>query len=161
MTGKKIVLIAAGVGGTAWLYNYITTKLDTVKKLNAFMVGLQLGKIQFVNSQLLLDVKVKVRVTNGSNAAAIATSFVGSFFATDGFTKLADFAVNINNATNSIVIPANGFNDVDIDATISVLDSLATYLQNAKQIVLKATVTVNGIPIPIQQDVAVGCACAN
>ena len=156
MNGKKVILIAAGVGGGLWLLNYVTTKLDTINKLSAQVVGLQFGQLLFPS----LNVTVSVRVTNASTADATANAFTGTLYAADGVTQLGTFNV-LFNTQQGVLIPANGSAVIDVNANINLISAATILLANAKTVVLDATVTINNIPIPLKQDVAIGCACDN
>jgi len=156
VTGKKLALIAAGVGGSIWLLS----KLHTASQLDAQLVGLKLGDIGFSDGRLLLKVTPSIRVTNSSNAAATANAFAGTLYTADGTTLLGTFNLLLNN-TNGLLIPARGSALIDVAATIDVINSAAALLQNAKSVMLDATVTVNGVPVPIRTDIAIGCACSS
>jgi len=154
VTGKKKALIAVGITGGLWLLS----KLYAASKLHAQLVGLKVGDIGFTDGQLLIQVTPTIKVTNTSNIAATANAFTGSLFSADGRILIGTFNVQFTEG-NRIVIPALGSALVNITASINAIASARALLQDAKNIRLDARLNVNGIPVPINTTLAIGCAC--
>ncbi|MDP1763065.1 MAG: hypothetical protein Q8L07_04190 [Sediminibacterium sp.] len=149
----KTMLLVGGTAVGIFLYDYISKKIDTANKLSANVVGIKLGQLQFPDLQL----QISVLVTNQSQADAIATNFSGSV--TDSTGKpIGSFSVAFNSG-QQIVIPANGQARIDVNSVVNVLSTAQTFLQG-QRILIDGTVIIDHIPVPVQTDLSIGCACS-
>lgn len=146
-------LLIAGTAGGILLYDYVTKKLNTLDKLSATVASLQLGKLSFPQLEMLIG----LTVTNGSSNNAVASSFTGNLVNNSG-EVLGSFTVRFN-GQQEIIIPANGVARVDVNVLANIASAAAAII-TGKTIRIDGTVVIDRIPVPVNTDIQIGCACS-
>lgn len=130
--------------------SYVTNKITTAKALTASVTGISLNGFTFP----FLNVILQVKVTNPTNNPANASSLSGTL-SSKTVENFGTFNVQLN-TSSEIVIPANDFALINVDAKINVVAAAASLIKNGASVNIAGTIVVDGIPLPFDNNLSFG-----